>query len=152
VLSYSKDGLCVIDLGTGLSRRIPGTKGISQSDVTWGGSAAWSPSGQWIAAVVDQRMVLIDAQNPSRRKDRGSAGDGRVVWSPDSKQLLLLKSDLLCTLSSFGFFESLQAVNVETGKKAVIKISHCKVAGGWVGWIDSESFRVIRDEPALAAR
>jgi len=100
----------------------------------------WSPDGRWIAATsTAHRIVLIDATNTSRRRNLGSSGDASIRWSPDSKYLLLLKSELRCTLSLF--FDSLQTLEVKTGRRIVIKSSRCEVTAGTVGWIGCETAR-----------
>jgi hypothetical protein len=96
---------------------------------------AWSPDGRWISAIKDDgRIVLIDSDDTERRRDRGPAGGGPVEWSPDSKYMLAPRSQLRCALSLY--FESLEAIEVETGKRILIKTSRCEVGPGWSGWID----------------
>ena len=80
---------------------------------------------------------MIDATDTSRRRNIGASGNGPVEWSPDSKYLLLLKSELRCS----AYFESLEVLDVENGKRSVIKSSHCEVGRGWVGWIDPDAVR-----------
>jgi hypothetical protein len=93
----------------------------------------WSPDGWRTAAWGAGRIVVIDADNASHRKDLGKCCDGLAAWSPDSKYLLITKSEFRCSLSLF--FDSLQVLDVDTGKRTVIKSSRCST-GGWVGWID----------------
>ncbi len=138
VLGYTGGDLCVIDLLSGTGKAVLGLKGLTRDDVTWKGQVAWSPDGQWIAAALDHEIILIDAKNPSKRKRLGSSGDGRVVWSRDSKNLLLLASQARCFLT-FGYFESLETLNIESGKRSVIKNSRCNISGGWIGWIDRDA-------------
>ena len=139
VLGYAQGDLCLIDLADGAIHAIQGIKGLTRDDLTWKGEVAWSPDGQWIVAALDhRRTILIDAKMPSRQKSLGTPGNGRVVWSPDSKHLLLLASQGRCT-PSLGYFESLETLNVETGERRVVKNSQCKVAGGWIGWIDPQA-------------
>jgi dipeptidyl aminopeptidase/acylaminoacyl peptidase len=123
----SLDGeLSVLDLENGASRLVG--KGLSK--------ASWSPDGRWIAAVKRAgRIILIDAANPSTQRSIGT-GDGPLVWSPDSRHLLTLRSEPSCKFWLYGQ-DSLQIIDVDTGKQSVIKSSHCKVAGSFV-WIDQE--------------
>jgi hypothetical protein len=119
----------VLDLRTGSSSPIgPGTK--------W---AAWSPDGRWISAVQGKIGVLMDATDPSRRR-RLTRADGPMIWSPDSKQVLLEKSQISCWASLYGV--SLEAVDIKSGKRVLIRSSHCNVLLGSGGfWIASEVVR-----------
>lgn len=123
VLSYQGNALDVLNLETGVKYSL----GAGLSD------GRWSPDGQWIAAWGSGKITLIKADDPSNRKNLGKCCDGGVQWSPDSKFLLLTKSELRCAL--YLYFNSLQILDVETGKRTVIKSSRCST-GGWVGWID----------------
>ena len=109
------------------------------------GIGSWSPDGRWIAAAGRGQIVLIDANNPSRRKKLGSSGvDNHLIWSPDSKQLLFVKQEQRCNfllLFQVDDSESLEVVDVETGKRHAIPSGHCAVSSSSVGWIDSESAR-----------
>jgi WD40 repeat protein len=138
VMGYSGGDLCMIDLTSGAVQAVRGLKGLTRDDVTWKGQVAWSPDGQWIAATLDHRIILIDAKDPSKRKRLGSSGDGRVVWSGDSRHLLLLASQARCVLT-FGYFESLETLDIETGKRNAIKNARCNISGGWIGWIDRDA-------------
>ena len=139
ILSFSGNELTVVDLDTGDVQAIKGVAGgLSQREVTWSGNVIWSPDGKWITAILDQsRIILIDAANTTRRRNLGASGNGPIEWSPDSKYLLLSKSELRCS----AYFKSLQIIDVETGKRRVIKSSHCKIGPGWVGWIDPGAVR-----------
>jgi WD40 repeat protein len=139
VLRFSGKELSVVDLETGDVRAIKGVgRGLSQEQVTWSRKIVWSPDGRWISAILSHnKIVLIDATNMSQRRNLGASGNGPVEWSPDSKYLLLSKSELRC----FEYFESLQTLDVETGRRSTIKSSHCKIGPGWVGWIDPEAVR-----------
>jgi hypothetical protein len=100
----------------------------------------WSPDGKWIATVLDkdghQKMVLIDPRDTSRRRILGSTVDSNLQWSPDSKYLLLSRPELLC--GPFSYFESLQALDVATGKKLPISSSHCHVITNTCGWLAND--------------
>jgi hypothetical protein len=139
VLSHAGQELSVRDLETGsieVIKGIPG--GPNQYDVTWPFKATWSLDGRWISTIVRDRVILIDATNTSRRRNLGP-GSVPVVWSQDSKYLLLSTSQLRCAPSLY--FESLESVEVQTGKRSVIKSSRCEVGPGWFGWIDSGAVR-----------
>jgi WD40 repeat protein len=130
VLRLQKLGnqLSVLDLATGAVQAIG--DGLSWAD--------WSPDGQWIATVLDyHRVVLIDATDTSRRRNLGRTEDNQVQWSPDSKYLLLAKSELLCG----GELSSLEALDVRTGKRSQIKSSHCNILATTFGWMDPEAVR-----------
>jgi WD40 repeat protein len=136
-LTYAGNELGVIDLESRAVEPIRNVGGgIGLRGVTWGNQVAWSPDGRWISAIIDQgKILLIDASDTSRRRRLGSSGRGFVVWSPDSKYLLIEKSQLRCGLT-YGFFESLEVLEVATGKRAPIKSSRCNVGVGSVGWLD----------------
>jgi DNA-binding beta-propeller fold protein YncE len=145
LLSYEGEDSTVVELETGAVHVIRGIiRGIrggpDQADVIWYRRATWSPDGRWISVTpVDKELVLIDATDTSRRRTLGSSGGAPVVWSPDSKYLLLSKSESQC--APYLYFESLEVIDVETGKRTVIKSSHCEVGPGWAGWIDLEAIR-----------
>ena len=100
----------------------------------WSPNAVWSPDGRWISAIQDGRLVVIDANNTSKRRKLGRS-DHPGVWSPDSKYLLFIKSQFSCLATLY--FESLEVLEVESGRRSMIKSAHCNVGGGMaVGWID----------------
>jgi hypothetical protein len=125
VLTHRGNELEVLNLESGLTYSIGA--GLSMG--------SWSPDGRWIAAWGGGRLKLIDPESPSRQRKLGASGEGAAKWSPDSKFLLLEKSELRC--APYLYYGSLEAVDVETGKRTIIKSSRCN-AGGWVGWIDPE--------------
>jgi hypothetical protein len=99
--------------------------------------ATWSPDGRWIAAITGEHgssrgLLLIDAINTSRMRKMGS-GSGRPVWAPDSKRLLMPKSQLSCAWTLYG--QSLQVVDVDTGKRKVLSSSHCTILGSTPVWV-----------------
>jgi hypothetical protein len=110
----------LVYLETGMSRAI---KGVSAD-----ASCIWSPNGQRFECSGDGGITVIDANDISRQK-RFSGGLGE--WSPDSKYLLRVKSRFFCF--DFG---SLEALDMETGKRKAIKSSDCRISGGRFGWID----------------
>lgn len=115
------------------------TAQIIRTKCSW---AAWSPDGRWIAAAMGEkrtsRVVLIDTVDPSKERALAT-GEGPLVWSPDSKWLLLPISQTSCLFSLFG--ESLQALSVGTGRKTIIPSSHCQIAGDTAAWISSDLVR-----------
>jgi WD40 repeat protein len=133
VLSGDRDHLNVLDLETG-ARKPLGT-----------GTGSWSPDGRWIAVATRGRIDLIDANNLSHRKKLGASGvDDHLIWSPDSKRLLFVKQENRCRflfLFQVDDSESIEVVDVETGKRHLIQSAHCAVTSSAVGWIDSEAVR-----------
>lgn len=121
-LSHAPIRLSVVTLATGSAEAIKGAS-----------SGSWSPDGRWLAVLRNKRLELLDATTLVRHKNLGSA-DALGVWSPDSKHILLLKSQFSCMLTLY--FESLAILDVETGKRRLVKGSHCEVSGGWYGWVD----------------
>jgi hypothetical protein len=139
VLSHVGEELSVRNLETDSNEVVHGIPGgPSQSDGTWPYKATWSPDGRWISTILRDRIILIDATDTSRRRNLGH-GSVPVVWSQDSKSLLLSTSQLRCAPSLY--FESLESLDVQTGKRSVIKSSRCEVGPGWFGWIDSDAVR-----------
>jgi hypothetical protein len=121
--------LTILDLSTGKSTPIG--QGMK--------SPSWSPDGRWIAVVEGKTGVLMDAADPSKKR-RLTPADGPMIWSPDSKYLLLQRSQISCWASLYGV--SLEAINIETGKRTLIKSSHCNVlSDGFFFWIASEVVR-----------
>lgn len=106
------------------------------------GVGSWSPDGRWIAASEHGRIVLIDASAPSHRKKLGASGvNNHLIWSPDSKRLLFVKQEQRCNfllLFQVDDSESLEVVDVETGKRYPIQSAHCAVSSSTVGWIDAK--------------
>ena len=128
VLSRDGEHLSLLDLNTGATQSL----GI--------GRGSWSPDGRWIAVSGQRQIVLIDSKNPSHRKKLGASGvDDHLVWSPDSKRLLFAKQEPRCFLMVDA--ESLEVVDVETGKRHAIASAHCAVSRSTVGWIDPEAVR-----------
>ena len=128
VLSRDGEHLSLLDLNTGATRPLGAGRG------------SWSPDGRWIAVSGQRQIVLIDAKSPSHRRKLGASGvDDHLVWSPDSKRLLFVKQELRCFLMVYA--ESLEVVDVETGKRHAISSAHCAVSRSTVGWIDPEAVR-----------
>jgi WD40-like Beta Propeller Repeat len=134
--AVSNDGkhLSLVDLETG-----------STQPLGEGRSGSWSPDGRWIATAGFGRIVLIDANNPSHRKKLGSSGvDNHLIWSPDSKHLLFVKQEQRCNflfLFQVDDSESLEIVDVETGRRRAIPSGHCAVTSSAVGWVDATTVR-----------
>ena len=104
------------------------------------GKASWSPDGRWIAVSSRGRISLIDAMNTSTRKNLGASGsDDHLVWSPDSKRLLIRTFEAECRPTIF--FGSLTSIDVETGRRRAIASSHCMVSRSTVGWVDPDVVR-----------
>jgi len=136
ILDYVNDGLQVVNLETGVAQAIHGIK-RGQKEGNWGSAVTWSPNGQWVSAVLsDGKILLIDSSDMSRQRRLGPSHSGFVIWSPDSKYLLLQKSQLRC-LSFDSSFDSLEILEVETGRRTIVKSSRCNVGpAGGVGWLD----------------
>ena len=130
LLNYKGNRLNLLDLETGAMHSLE--NGLEEGN--------WSPDGRWIAASGSGRNVRIDAMNISQRRNLGrqSGFANQLEWAPDSKHLLLLKS---APWACGGQFESLEILDVESGKRSMIKSSHCAVSYPYIGWIDPESVR-----------
>lgn len=125
-ITRGRKQLRLVTLNTGTVSPIKGTSTDTQ--------CTWSPDGRWIAGIRGGRIVLVNAAKPNRARHLGSAGDAPIVWSPDSKYLLLRKSSLSCALTLYG--ESLEIVEVTTGRRRMVKSSHCTIIAGTLGWLD----------------
>jgi len=120
-----------VDLSTGSIVRLEGQ--------LWRG--AYSPDGNWIAALElgtqrPSKTILIDRQNPSARRDLGGISDQEVVWSPDSRTLLHVEVRKGCPAWNL---DSLEIVDIETGKRVSIEKSVCRSGRGdrKLGWVRS---------------
>jgi hypothetical protein len=134
VASYSGKQLSLLDLETRAAHVV---KGVSAGDFvgsTWMSRCSWSPDGHWLAAVRDGRIVLIDPTNFSQWKSFRASPSGPVYWSPDSKYLLFARSQFSCI--PYLYTESLEAIEVASGRKIPIKSSHCAIVAPVVGWLD----------------
>src|ERR1700730_16568465 len=81
-LTYAGKMLSLIEFETGVVQAITGVGGIGLKEITWSGDVTWSPDGRWISAILDHgKILLIDSQDTSRRKNLGYSVGGRVVWS-----------------------------------------------------------------------
>jgi hypothetical protein len=140
---HSRAGLVVADFDNGATRVIKGFEigQISGDFAAWLHRLAWSPDGRWISVVDDAgRIALVDADSLVRKRYLGrSSGRSPVQWSPDSRYLLVQRSGIKCTLNLY--FASLEAVNVETGERTLIKSAQCAIGPGWLGWVDASLIR-----------
>jgi hypothetical protein len=97
--------------------------------------AAWSPDGRWIAALQDNgsemRTVLMDT---SSFVERRILGESNVECPPDSRYLLAAKDDNHCAYN----LGTLEAMDVETGKRTTIDSSRCKVTEVTTMWVSSD--------------
>ncbi len=91
-------------------------------------NAAWSPDGRWIALISDrtgeEQVYLVDQRGEGkwRQLTKGNFGcTNQLVWSPDSKSLLL--SDK---------FMKLHLVDAESGKTK--EIGHSDYDDAWERW------------------
>jgi len=119
--------MVLVDLNTGGVQTV---KGVGAD-----ASCEWAPNGLLIACIHDRMILLVDVTNPSRSKDVGMSGSGPVAWSPDSKRLLLIQSQVSCLPTLYG--QSLEVLDIQTDKRIPIKSSHCKILSGSIGWLDS---------------
>lgn len=138
------DGLAIIDLATRAATQL--------GSGLWKG--AWSPDGKWIAALqLDpaseqprprlSRTIRIDAHDFSQRRDMGGESDVEVCWSPDSRYLLYSESEPFCS----GTGVSLLTMDIENGKRTVVKESKCIVKGRQkIGWV---SLDVVTESGSL---
>lgn len=139
VVSYSGKELSIINLEDGAVARINGIPGqLFHSDVTWPHKASWSPDGKWISVFLKNGdILLLDASDTSRRTNLGPSEGPPAVWSPDSKHLLVSKSDC----PQYQYFQSLVSIDVTTHDRRVIQSSRCRIGPGWFGWVDLEAVR-----------
>jgi len=98
---------------------------------------AWSPDGKWIAAETGSNSLsLLSAADFSRVRGLGYGGNN-PQWSPDSRFLLVEKH----YFSRCGFFldvdgpATAELVDVQTGRRSVIRSSDCRMENGWAGWV-----------------
>jgi hypothetical protein len=125
ILHSKGDQLSMLDLESGTIR--PVGVGIRESE--------WSPDGRWLACNRSGNVILIGADARLRPKNLGRYSGGPLVWSPDSKQLLVTKSQASCWTSLYG--SSLEVIDVTSGQRNLVKASHCRISGGAFGWVRS---------------
>jgi len=126
------DRLSMMSLATGGST-------LLGSGLKW---ATWSPDGRLIAAVLvssgRNSVVLIDVGNPEKKRGLGAA-EGPILWSPDSKYLLLEKPQVSCWATLYG--TSLLVIDVASGKRTLVESSHCRISSGPFFWVDASAMR-----------
>jgi Tol biopolymer transport system component len=138
-LSLSPDGSRAV--GTAGSRSL-GVINLERHRIEklWPGSAAsWSPDGKWIADLtyaLPAEIHLIRASDLSTERTLGQTRGGRLQWSPDSRYLLLL--DMGACGVGTGYFGTLETLDIDTGQRAVIASSRCKVNHPSFGWISDD--------------
>jgi len=98
--------------------------------------ARWSPDGRSIAILDSLRseLLLVDANDSSKRRDLAKYEGPTLEWSPDSRYLLIWESEAVCS-PYVGYFGTFEALDVQSGQRIPIKSSRCKVnlmTGGWV--------------------
>jgi hypothetical protein len=119
---------------------------LGSSKITPLGNSVWrasySPDGKWIAALelggpkIPSKTVLIDRKDFFQRRDLGGLNDDELVWSPDSR--LLLHADYRPACPSQNPI-ALETMDVETGKRTVLKNSVCKAgASRDMGWVSAK--------------
>jgi hypothetical protein len=125
--------LVVIDMLNGSTRPLAAERS----------TGVWSPDGRWIAVLGDWRHVyLIDARDTTRHRDLGRTGPLTPAWSPDSKYLLAGKTHPF----KCGFYldveppESLEVIDVQTGRRTMIESSACQIYQGNIGWLSRDKF------------
>ena len=96
--------------------------------------AAWSPDGNWIAAIESTggyRTVLMDTKEFKVRRALGST-EGK--WSPDSRYLLAVNGPSGCQVDH----GTAEAVDIVTGKRWPFKSSKCKIYQTTTGWVSND--------------
>jgi hypothetical protein len=130
-ISVSPDGRRAVGTRKGHLELIDVSRGTTEPLGSEFFLAAWSPDGRWLAALEmgeDGRTILMDPANLMRRR---IIGHTELDWSPDSRYLLGIKG---CS----AYYGTLEAVDVETGKRIPIKSSECKVNQATTGWVRAD--------------
>jgi WD40 repeat protein len=94
--------------------------------------AAWSPDGKWLACVENGengRTILMDAATLSPQR---VLGNSELDWSPDSHYLLGMKRSDGCIFTEAG---TLEAIDIQSGKRTTIRSSRCQVDTATTGWV-----------------
>lgn len=120
--------MSVVDTKTGESRLLAGAE-----------EGEWSPNGRWLLTVTDRHFELRDAATLRKSKDLGLAETSAASWSPDSKQLLVIKNQITCVFTLYG--RTLEVIDVETGKRKIVPNSHCEFLAGAILWVDREAMQ-----------
>jgi DNA-binding beta-propeller fold protein YncE len=132
----------LIDLANGTVKSL----GSEFSTGTLRAGASWSPDGKRIAVMESAnagRVFLLEPSDLSRQRALHSGYHQMTpVWSPDSRYLVRSRLQLRCGIS---FDEdppfTLEIVDVESGKRALIRGSSCKMEGGSTGWLSTDLVR-----------
>ena len=118
------DRLELVDLDRGATR--PLVEGILK--------AAWSPDGQWIAALSTRgKTYLIGTDNYSVKR---TLAESEVQWSPDSRYLLRVRPCLF-PIASNGV-GTIEALGIATGERVKIASSKCGVGYLSTGWVSAD--------------
>jgi hypothetical protein len=123
--------LALLDLSQGSIRKL----GDQLSD------GSFSPDGNWIAALqlgdpkAPSKTILIDRSDLTHRRDLGGSEDSEVVWSPDSRFLLHTVYRPACPSHSP---LALETLDIQTGKRSLIKDSICNCSSHELGWVGSD--------------
>ena len=90
----------------------------------------WSPDGKWLAAVEtagQRRTILMDAKT---LKEEKTLGNSTAHWSPDSRFILAVSSDLCGP-----YWFTLEVIDVASGERLSVDSSKCKVNVSTTGWV-----------------
>jgi hypothetical protein len=110
--------------------------------------ASWSPDGKWVAALKKRGgTVLLDA---SYLKKVRALAESEVEWSPDSRYLLRSR-ECFSPIASNGV-GTLEALDVNTGKRIAIESSHCKVDFAGLGWVRRSIVPQVSEAAVLGAK
>ncbi len=130
-LSLSPDGEKAVATHQGRVELIDLTNGSTEPLRGEFFMAAWSPNGKWLAATEKGqtgRTILMDAKTLTQKR---ILSPSELDWSPDSRYILTVEA---CGPYSGTF----RAMSVETGKRAVIETSQCRVNQASTGWVRSD--------------
>jgi WD40 repeat protein len=133
-VSVSPDGLRAVATQYGRVELIDIARGTAEPLDDRFFIAAWSPDGKWLAAAEkgeNGRTILMDAKDLMSRR---VLGNSELDWSPDSRYLLGMKRNDRCGPYS----GTLEAIDVDTGKRITIHSSRCQVNQAMTGWVSSE--------------
>jgi len=134
IVGHNTRFLTIVRMADGVARTIKGVPaGVRSAGGLWLSRATWSPDGRWIAVVRDGRIVLVDGERAAKVRDLGDSGEAGLSWSPDSRSLVIAKSQVRCAAALY--FSTLENIDVQTGRRTVIKGSECRINHGTVGWM-----------------
>jgi Tol biopolymer transport system component len=123
-LDWSPDGDRLLLSDNGSIWLIDVKAGRQPQKVLDGGSAVWSPNGDWISYVTGQlRPALFNVvTGQSRIIDPAGKTIAPLDWSPDGKYLLLLEDRGFVYRVSDGAFASLPAYSMRAGTEQWIQL------------------------------